>query len=166
MLNFKRYKRVPVVDYPQREWPNKEIQKAPIWCSVDLRDGNQALIEPMTVEEKVEMFQLLVKLGFKENKCISLLFTGKSGTGKTKLASTYASLISNTKPIKLDMTEFSDATSVNKFLGSSAGYIGYDEGGQLTEKVRKNPYSIVLSQIWLLSAPFHSTYQGIWVNRF
>lgn len=66
MLNFKRYKRVAVVDYPQREWPNKEIQKAPIWCSVDLRDGNQALIEPMTVEEKVEMFQLLLKLGFKE----------------------------------------------------------------------------------------------------
>jgi len=54
------------VDYPQRQWPNKEIEKAPIWCSVDLRDGNQALIEPMTVEEKVEMFQLLVKLGFKE----------------------------------------------------------------------------------------------------
>ena len=66
MLNFKRYKRVPVVDYPQRQWPNKEIEKAPIWCSVDLRDGNQALIEPMSVEEKVEMFQLLVKLGFKE----------------------------------------------------------------------------------------------------
>ncbi len=57
---------MPVVDYPQRQWPNKEIEKAPIWCSVDLRDGNQALIEPMTVEEKVEMFQLLVKLGFKE----------------------------------------------------------------------------------------------------
>ena len=66
MLNFKRYKRVPVLDYPQRQWPNKEIEKAPIWCSVDLRDGNQALIEPMTVEEKVEMFNLLLKLGFKE----------------------------------------------------------------------------------------------------
>lgn len=54
------------MDYPEREWPNKQIQKAPIWCSVDLRDGNQALIDPMTVEEKVEMFNLLVKLGFKE----------------------------------------------------------------------------------------------------
>lgn len=54
------------MDYPEREWPNKQIQKAPIWCSVDLRDGNQALIDPMTVEEKVEMFKLLVKLGFKE----------------------------------------------------------------------------------------------------
>ncbi len=57
---------MPVISYPEREWPNKQIQKAPMWCSVDLRDGNQALIEPMTVEEKVEMFNLLVKLGFKE----------------------------------------------------------------------------------------------------
>ncbi len=66
MLNYKKYKRVPVVNMPDREWPNNEIQKAPIWCSVDLRDGNQALIEPMVVEEKIEMFNLLVKLGFKE----------------------------------------------------------------------------------------------------
>lgn len=66
MLNYKRYKRVPVLDFPQRTWPNKEIEKAPIWCSVDLRDGNQALIEPMNVEEKMEMFDLLLKLGFKE----------------------------------------------------------------------------------------------------
>ena len=66
MLNYQKYKRVPVMTYPEREWPNKQIQKAPMWCSVDLRDGNQALIEPMTVEEKVEMFNLLVKLGFKE----------------------------------------------------------------------------------------------------
>ena len=66
MLNFKRYKRVPVIDFPERTWPGKEIEKAPIWCSVDLRDGNQALIEPMVVEEKIEMFNLLVKLGFKE----------------------------------------------------------------------------------------------------
>lgn len=54
------------MNYPEREWPNKQIEKAPMWCSVDLRDGNQALIEPMIVEEKIEMFNLLVKLGFKE----------------------------------------------------------------------------------------------------
>lgn len=66
MLNYKRYKRVPVVDFPERTWPNKEIQKAPVWCSVDLRDGNQALVEPMVVEEKIEFFNLLLKLGFKE----------------------------------------------------------------------------------------------------
>lgn len=66
MLNYKKYKRVPVVNLPDRNWANNEIQAAPIWCSVDLRDGNQALIEPMVVEEKIEFFNLLVKLGFKE----------------------------------------------------------------------------------------------------
>lgn len=66
MLNYKRYRRVPVVDFPERQWPNKQIDKAPIWCSVDLRDGNQALIEPMVVEEKVEFFNMLVQLGFKQ----------------------------------------------------------------------------------------------------
>ena len=66
MMNYKRYQRVPVMNYPEREWPNKEIEKAPIWCSVDLRDGNQALLEPMVVEEKIEMFNMLVQMGFKE----------------------------------------------------------------------------------------------------
>ena len=66
MLNYHRYRRNPVIDYKEREWPNKEIEKAPIWCSVDLRDGNQALIDPMQVEEKIEMFQYLIKLGFKD----------------------------------------------------------------------------------------------------
>lgn len=66
MLNYERYKKNPVIYYPEREWINKEIEKAPIWCSVDLRDGNQALIDPMVVEEKIELFQYLIKLGFKE----------------------------------------------------------------------------------------------------
>jgi 2-isopropylmalate synthase len=66
MLNYRRYQKNPVVFLPDRQWPGKQIEKAPIWCSVDLRDGNQALIEPMVVEEKIEFFQLLVKLGFKE----------------------------------------------------------------------------------------------------
>ncbi len=66
MLNYKRYQKNPVMDYPEREWPNREITKAPVWCSVDLRDGNQALIDPMVVSEKIEMFEFLIKLGFKE----------------------------------------------------------------------------------------------------
>lgn len=66
MLNYQRYKRVPVIDFQERTWPDKEIEKAPIWCSVDLRDGNQALVEPMVVEEKIELFNHLIKLGFKE----------------------------------------------------------------------------------------------------
>lgn len=66
MLNYARYKKNPVLHYPERQWPNKEITKAPMWCSVDLRDGNQALIDPMQVEEKIEMFQYLIKLGFRD----------------------------------------------------------------------------------------------------
>ena len=66
MLNYKRYKAFPAFRYPERTWVDKDITKAPIWCSVDLRDGNQALVEPMGVEEKTEFFQMLVKLGFKQ----------------------------------------------------------------------------------------------------
>lgn len=66
MLNYKKYKRFETINFKERTWPNKTITKAPIWCSVDLRDGNQALVNPMTVEEKLEMFNLLVELGFKE----------------------------------------------------------------------------------------------------
>ena len=66
MLNYKKYKRFETINLKDRTWPDNEINKSPIWCSVDLRDGNQALINPMTVDEKVEFFNLLVKLGFKE----------------------------------------------------------------------------------------------------
>lgn len=65
-MNYKKYKRFETIKLKDRTWPDKLIEKAPIWCSVDLRDGNQALITPMKIEEKVEMFQLLVDLGFKE----------------------------------------------------------------------------------------------------
>ena len=65
-MNYEKYKRFETIKLKDRTWPDKTIEKAPIWCSVDLRDGNQALITPMKIEEKVEMFQLLVDLGFKE----------------------------------------------------------------------------------------------------
>ena len=66
MMNYRKYKPVPIPSFPERTWPDKKIVKAPIWCSVDLRDGNQALVEPMNVDEKLEFFELLLKLGFKE----------------------------------------------------------------------------------------------------
>ena len=66
MMNYKHYVKNPVLNFPERTWPDKEITHHPIWCSVDLRDGNQALVEPMDVDEKMEMFELLLKLGFKE----------------------------------------------------------------------------------------------------
>jgi 2-isopropylmalate synthase len=61
-----KYRSFPPVALPDRQWPNHTLNRAPIWCSVDLRDGNQALAQPMSVEEKLEYFELLVKIGFKE----------------------------------------------------------------------------------------------------
>jgi len=61
-----KYKPYPSVDLPNRQWPNNTITHAPKWCSVDLRDGNQALINPMDMDKKLELFTLLLKLGFKE----------------------------------------------------------------------------------------------------
>ncbi|MBQ2294229.1 MAG: 2-isopropylmalate synthase, partial [Spirochaetales bacterium] len=61
-----KYLKYPTVDLPNRKWPNASIEKAPTWCSVDLRDGNQALATPMCLEEKLDFFKLLVGIGFKE----------------------------------------------------------------------------------------------------
>lgn len=66
MMNYKKYRPYPVMDLPDRKWPETVITKAPIWCSVDLRDGNQSLEIPMSLEEKIEFFNFLVKIGFKE----------------------------------------------------------------------------------------------------
>ena len=85
-----------------------------------------------------------IKLGYKENKCISLLFIGNSGVGKTKLAMTYANLISKSKVIKLDMSEYSDSSSLSKFLGSSAGYIGYDDNKYILNTIKDNPNSVII----------------------
>ncbi len=62
----KKYRPFPPVSLPGRQWPGRVLTRAPIWCSVDLRDGNQALAVPMNVSQKLELFQTLVKTGFKE----------------------------------------------------------------------------------------------------
>ncbi|TIT86811.1 MAG: 2-isopropylmalate synthase, partial [Mesorhizobium sp.] len=62
----RKYQPYPTVGLTDRTWPSKVIDKAPIWCSVDLRDGNQALIDPMGHERKARMFALLLDMGFKE----------------------------------------------------------------------------------------------------
>jgi 2-isopropylmalate synthase len=64
--NIRKYRPFPEVGLTDRQWPNRAITAAPIWCSVDLRDGNQALPIPMNVDEKLEMFDLLVGVGFKQ----------------------------------------------------------------------------------------------------
>ncbi len=61
-----KYRPFPPVHLPDRQWPGRTLTRAPLWCSVDLRDGNQALAQPMSVEEKLEYFAMLVRIGFKE----------------------------------------------------------------------------------------------------
>lgn len=65
-LGYRKYKPFEPIHFPERTWPDKAITKAPVWCSVDLRDGNQALINPMNLEQKLEFFRLLCDIGFKE----------------------------------------------------------------------------------------------------
>lgn len=64
-MQYSKYQMPAMIDFPERTWPNNHITKAPIWCSVDLRDGNQALEVPMDMTAKVQFFDYLVKLGFK-----------------------------------------------------------------------------------------------------
>lgn len=65
-MAFERYRPFAAVELPDRTWPSRVIEQAPRWCAVDLRDGNQALIDPMTPQRKLRMFQLLVEMGYKE----------------------------------------------------------------------------------------------------
>src|SRR5690554_1716057 len=65
-FDHRKYVAYDAPSLPDRTWPDQVITQAPIWCSVDLRDGNQALVDPMTVPQKVTMFELLVDMGFKE----------------------------------------------------------------------------------------------------
>lgn len=76
-MPISKYRAYAPVNLPDRKWPSQVLTKAPIWCSVDLRDGNQALIEPMGVDRKDRMFKLLVKMGFKQ---IEVAFPAASQT--------------------------------------------------------------------------------------
>ncbi|WP_138268003.1 2-isopropylmalate synthase [Anaerofustis stercorihominis] len=77
MKNFEKYRPYPPMKKTDRKWPDKVIEKAPIWCSVDLRDGNQALEIPMSLDEKIEFYNKLVEIGFKE---IEVSFPAASDT--------------------------------------------------------------------------------------
>ena len=85
-----------------------------------------------------------IKFGYKDNKCLSLLFTGHRGIGKTMTAVTYGNIISNNKIIKLDMGEYSDNMAINKFIGSTAGYIGYDDNRYTLSIIKDYPNATII----------------------
>lgn len=85
-----------------------------------------------------------IKLGYKENKCISLLFYGPSGVGKTKLATIYGQIISKQEVIKLNMAEYADSGTISKFMGTTAGYVGYDDNKYILNKIKDNPNAVII----------------------
>ena len=87
------------------------------------------------------------RAGLKIKKCPpSFIFVGPTGVGKTELAKTLASELFGTEDsiVRVDMSEYMESHSVSKLIGSPPGYVGYDDAGQLTEKIRRNPYSLIL----------------------
>ena len=85
-----------------------------------------------------------IKLGFKENKCYSMMLCGPSGVGKTLTAETFGKNLVGDNIIRLDMTEYIEPHSVSKILGTSPGYVGYDDNTNILEEIKNKPYSVLI----------------------
>ena len=95
--------------------------------------------------DKLTRIAKKIKLGYKDNHCNSLLFIGPSGVGKTLITKIFAeNLVGENNYIRLDMSEYSDITAVNKILGSSPGYVGYNDNKNILEEIRNKPNAIIL----------------------
>ena len=102
-----------------------------------IKGQDKAIKELLNVAKKI-------KLGFIDNKCYSMLFTGPSGVGKTNLAKIFGKCIAKDNVIKLDMSEYSDAMSINKIIGSPAGYVGYSDNKNILEEIKNKPFSVLI----------------------
>ena len=122
MNNVEKYQRQYFMPpKPTYDWVKKDyVDHPPIWCSVDLRDGNQALIEPMSLDEKLEFFTMLVKLGFKE---IEIGFPAASGAGSYfMLTCTGSATLSTSVPfISMCSSKVSSAASGSDQTRTSSG---------------------------------------------
>jgi ATP-dependent Clp protease ATP-binding subunit ClpC len=86
-----------------------------------------------------------IKLGFKDdNMCYSMMFAGPSGVGKTKLATLFSKALVGDNLIRLDMSEYSDASSITKIIGTSPGYVGYKDSKNILDEVKNKPFSVIL----------------------
>ncbi|WP_034742772.1 ATP-dependent Clp protease ATP-binding subunit [Halalkalibacter wakoensis] len=129
--------------------PVKKLQKSEQSKMKDLQANlSKKVIGQDKAIEKVAKAILRARVGLKPKSrpTASFLFVGPTGTGKTELTKTLAAELFGSKDsmIRLDMSEYMEKHSVSKLIGSPPGYVGHDEAGQLTEQVRRNPYSIIL----------------------
>ncbi len=114
----------------------KDVRKLEKVLKNKIYGQNEAILQLINIYKQI-------KLGFKDDNCYSFLFAGSSGVGKTMLAKTFAKFLSR-NIIKLDMSEYSEPHSISKIIGSPAGYIGYNDNKNILEKIKNNPFSIII----------------------
>ncbi len=105
---------------------------------------NNTIVGQEKVLNKLIQVNKRIQCGYQEEKCHSFLFLGPSGVGKTMLAKSLAKTLFSSNIIKLDMSEYSEAHSVSKILGSPPGYVGYDDHNSILEQIRLHPYSVLI----------------------
>lgn len=105
--------------------------------------GNKIIGQETAVKEIINIAKK-IKLGFKDDKCYSLLFAGPSGVGKTELAKVFGKTLAGKNVIRLDMSEYSEAHSVSKIVGAPPGYVGYSDNKTVLEEIRNKPFSVLI----------------------
>ena len=122
---------------------NQDVTKQVNLIENDLRKN--VIGQDNAIDKLIEITKK-IKLGIKDNnKSYSLLFCGPTGVGKTYLAKLFAkNLVGKDNIIKLDMSEYSESISINKLIGSPAGYVGYDDNKNILEEIRNKPYSVLI----------------------
>lgn len=105
---------------------------------------NNEIIGQKEAIQKIINATKRIKLNNSDNRCHSFLFIGPSGSGKTKTANLYGKLLTNNNIIRIDMAEYSDASGISKFIGSSAGYVGYDDNKYTLNLIKDKPNAIII----------------------
>ena len=116
---------------------NKVIDKMNKEISSKIIGQDEAVKAVVNIAKKI-------KLGFKDDKCYSLMFVGPTGVGKTELALNFGRCLAGKNVIRLDMSEFSEAHSVSRFIGAPPGYIGYSDNKTILEEVKNKPFSVLI----------------------
>lgn len=109
-----------------------------------IRDINNVFYGQYNVKEKIAYLIKKVKLGYTNNKCISYMFLGPTGCGKTYLAEILSKKLVNDNVITLDMVDYKDPSSINKLIGTTPGYVGYKDNNNIFEIIRTKPNSILI----------------------
>ena len=151
LRNKKNYKVVTLEDiakviHEKTEIPVYEIlkEKASTIEKLEKELKNHVIGQNEAIQELIQATKKM-KFGYANNRVKSYLFVGPTGVGKTNLATSYAKFLNGEKNlIRLDMSEYADATSINKIIGSAPGYVGYDDNNTVLTKIKEKPTAVIL----------------------